>query len=79
MTANHKSDPAAYDSWYETSRGRRVDERETARFRGMPLERPRVCTALHLPYGGRCAQAAERMWPRRLHTGAFILVVANVK
>ncbi len=38
----------------------------------------RVRTALHLPGGGPFTRTMERLWPRWLHTGAFILLVADV-
>lgn len=47
-------------------------------FAGLPVENVRVRTAIHLPGGGRVARLAERLWPQWLHTGAFILVVADV-
>jgi SAM-dependent methyltransferase len=46
-------------------------------FAGLPVQRLRVRTAIHLPGGGRLARAMERLWPQWLHTGAFILVVAD--
>jgi len=45
---------------------------------GLHAGRTRVRTALHLPGGGRLARAMERLSPRWLHTGAFILLVADV-
>lgn len=47
-------------------------------FRGLPVRRVRVRTAIHLPSGGRFARGTERLWPRWLRTGGFILAVADV-
>lgn len=47
-------------------------------FAGLPVEHLGVCTAIHLPGGGRLARAVERLLPRWLPTGAFLLVVADV-
>lgn len=45
---------------------------------GLPVQHLRVRTAIHLPGGGRFAQIMERIWPKWLHTGAFILIVADI-
>jgi SAM-dependent methyltransferase len=45
---------------------------------GLPVRELRVQTAIHLPGGGRFARQAERLWPRWMHTGAFIVVAADV-
>jgi SAM-dependent methyltransferase len=45
---------------------------------GLPVQRSRVRTAIHLPGGGRIARVMERLWPPWLHTGAFMLVVADI-
>lgn len=45
---------------------------------GLPVRELRVQTAIHLPRGGQLAQQAERLWPRWMHTGAFIVVVGDV-
>lgn len=53
--------------------------REAARlFDGLLAQQVRVRTAIHLPGGGRFARFVERIWPGSFHTGAFILVVADV-
>jgi SAM-dependent methyltransferase len=44
---------------------------------GLPVQRLRVRTAIHLPGGGWLAWVMERLWPQWLHTGAFILVIAD--
>lgn len=46
-------------------------------FTGLPVRLLRVQTAIHLPGGGRLARIMERLWPQWVHTGAFILVVAD--
>lgn len=46
-------------------------------FAGLPVHLLRVQTAIHLPGGGRLARIVERLWPEWVHTGAFILVVAD--
>ncbi|AMN45745.1 methyltransferase [Steroidobacter denitrificans] len=46
-------------------------------FTGLPVRLLRVQTAIHLPGGGRLARILERLWPQWVHTGAFILVVAD--
>ena len=45
---------------------------------GLPVQRIRVRTAVHFPGGGGFARFMERLWPKWLHTGAFILVVADL-
>lgn len=47
-------------------------------FAGLPVQNVRVQTAIHLPGGGRVTRLLERLWPQWLHTGAFILVVADI-
>ena len=44
---------------------------------GLPVRDVRVQTAIHLPGGGPLARLAEGLWPKWLHTGAFLLVVAD--
>ncbi|HUH36728.1 MAG TPA: class I SAM-dependent methyltransferase [Spongiibacteraceae bacterium] len=46
--------------------------------RGLPVHHLRVRTAIHFPSGGRLAQLMERLWPKWLHTGALILIVADI-
>jgi len=46
-------------------------------FTGLPVRLLRVQTAIHLPGGGRLARIMERLWPRWVHTGGFIIVVAD--
>ncbi|HPW56748.1 MAG TPA: class I SAM-dependent methyltransferase [Thermoanaerobaculaceae bacterium] len=46
-------------------------------FTGLPVHPPRVRTAIHFPGGGRLARITERLWPPWVHTGGFILVVAD--
>lgn len=57
--------------WHTTKEAARL-------FAGLPVENVRVRTAIHLPGGGRVARLAERLWPQWLHTGAFVLVMADV-
>lgn len=47
-------------------------------FREFPVQQLRIRTGVHIPGGGRFARVVERLWPQRLHTGAFILIVADV-
>lgn len=47
-------------------------------FTGLPVQRIRVRTAIHFSGGGWLARVMERLWPQWLHTGAFILVVADL-
>lgn len=46
--------------------------------RALPVQRLGVCTGIHIPSGGPLARVAERLLPRCLRTGAFMLVVADV-
>jgi len=47
-------------------------------FRGLPVHHLRVHTAIQAPDGGTFARLIERMWPRSLPTGAFLLVTGDV-
>ena len=64
-------------SGYRGARWHTVRE-ATELFAGLPVQRIRVRTAIHFPGGGRLARILERVWPQWLHTGAFILVVAEM-
>jgi SAM-dependent methyltransferase len=57
--------------WHTTAQAR-------AMLSGLPVRQTRVRTAIHIPSGGPFARAFECMSPACLHTGAFILVVADV-
>ncbi|NLX17754.1 MAG: class I SAM-dependent methyltransferase [Desulfobulbus sp.] len=47
-------------------------------FSGLPVHNVRLRTAIHVPGSGWFARAAERLLPPQLHTGAFILLAADV-
>lgn len=49
-----------------------------ALFDELPVRSLQLRSAIQLPSGGRCAEAVERSWPRSLHTGAFLLVTADI-
>lgn len=57
--------------WHTTSKAAEL-------LAGLPVRRLRVRTIIHLPGGGRLARAMERLWPHWLHTGALVLIVADV-
>jgi SAM-dependent methyltransferase len=47
-------------------------------FRGLPVRRLFVRTAIQVPSGSRVARFIERAWPSSLASGAFILVAGDV-
>ncbi len=47
-------------------------------FKDLPVKRLRWRTAIQVPTGGPIARLMERIWPSRLGTGAFLLVVGDV-
>lgn len=47
-------------------------------FRGFPVQQLNVYTAIHIPTGGWFARIIERLLPKWLNTGSFILVVADI-
>lgn len=49
-----------------------------ALFRGLPVSRVDIRTAIWLPGGGWLARHTEHVWPSWLHGGAFLLVVADL-
>lgn len=49
-----------------------------ALFQGLPVRNVRMQSAIWLPGGGGFARWSETLWLRRLHAGAFLLVVADV-
>ncbi len=50
----------------------------TSLFSGFPVQNLTTKTAVHLPRGGKIAQALEHYFPPTLSTGAFILVKGDV-
>jgi SAM-dependent methyltransferase len=57
--------------WHSTSEA-------LALFSGLPVQPVALRTAIQIPSGGRLARAIERLSPPCLHTGAFILVIADL-
>lgn len=49
-----------------------------ALFRGLPVRHLEVRTAVQDPSGGTRARFVERVWPRAILTGAFILVAGDI-
>lgn len=47
-------------------------------FRNLLVKNVRVRTGVHFSGGGWFARLMERLWPSWLHTGAFMLVVADI-
>lgn len=47
-------------------------------FKGLAANPHKPATAIHLPGGGYLARRLERLWPAGLHTGAFIVMAADV-
>lgn len=57
--------------WHSVAEARRL-------LAGLPVADIQVRTAIHLPGGGQGARIAERFWPARAPTGAFILVSGQI-
>ena len=47
-------------------------------FRRLPVQHLRVRTCIHIPSSARLARVTERLWPPWLHTGVFLLAVADI-